>query len=679
MNSISDKKIERLSFAIKIFRVMRLCLLFIALSLTQVFASVSYSQSTSLTLKMKNVSIEDVLNKIEEKTEFRFLYNKDVVNVGQRVNVSVNESSISDILNNILKNTDIHYTISDRQIVLSKSGLFALVSNERIVTGIVTDENGEPIIGANIIVKNDPTLGGITDVNGKFSITVPEKATLVISYIGYESKEIAVTNQSAIQVVLKESHSQLDEVIVVGYGSTSTRKTVSSVTSVKTDKIDELPYTSTSAALQGRAAGVIVQQTGGEPGGTVPTISIRGGGTPLYIIDGIIREPLDFNALTSSDIESISVLKDASATAVYGAQAGNGIVLVTTKRGNSEKINIDYTAGFDWSRPTIIPDRVNAVEYVTAANKAAEYDGRGAYAMYSEDVVNKVLNHSDPANYPDNDWLKMAINNFAPQMRHNLSMSGKSKNGVKYYTSLGYLNQESLFKQSHNNTFKRYNIRSNVSSSFDNIGLEVGLNLDAILEKRNPNPYGQSQIWRNLLAYNKPIDVAYNPDGTYSAFSVHPLAWLDKESGYDRVSDNILNTQLYATWTLPWDKGLKFKILANSRYSNYNEKYFKSSAPQYSPSGVLKEAAPSEMSLTNSWWRNNTLEASVEYSRAFDRHFLEVQGVYSYYNTVQMKNSVHREMALFQMISTSCLPETHLHSRTPERLRREHVLGMWDV
>lgn len=574
MNSISDKKIERLSFAIKIFRVMRLCLLFIALSLTQVFASVSYSQSTSLTLKMKNVSIEDVLNKIEEKTEFRFLYNKDVVNVGQRVNVSVNESSISDILNNILKNTDIHYTISDRQIVLSKSGLFALVSNERIVTGIVTDENGEPIIGANIIVKNDPTLGGITDVNGKFSITVPEKATLVISYIGYESKEIAVTNQSAIQVVLKESHSQLDEVIVVGYGSTSTRKTVSSVTSVKTDKIDELPYTSTSAALQGRAAGVIVQQTGGEPGGTVPTISIRGGGTPLYIIDGIIREPLDFNALTSSDIESISVLKDASATAVYGAQAGNGIVLVTTKRGNSEKINIDYTAGFDWSRPTIIPDRVNAVEYVTAANKAAEYDGRGAYAMYSEDVVNKVLNHSDPANYPDNDWLKMAINNFAPQMRHNLSMSGKSKNGVKYYTSLGYLNQESLFKQSHNNTFKRYNIRSNVSSSFDNIGLEVGLNLDAILEKRNPNPYGQSQIWRNLLAYNKPIDVAYNPDGTYSAFSVHPLAWLDKESGYDRVSDNILNTQLYATWTLPWDKGLKFKILANSRYSNYNEKYF---------------------------------------------------------------------------------------------------------
>ena len=642
MNSISDKKIERLSFAIKIFRVMRLCLLFIALSLTQVFASVSYSQSTSLTLKMKNVSIEDVLNKIEEKTEFRFLYNKDVVNVGQRVNVSVNESSISDILNNILKNTDIHYTISDRQIVLSKSGLFALVSNERIVTGIVTDENGEPIIGANIIVKNDPTLGGITDVNGKFSITVPEKATLVISYIGYESKEIAVTNQSAIQVVLKESHSQLDEVIVVGYGSTSTRKTVSSVTSVKTDKIDELPYTSTSAALQGRAAGVIVQQTGGEPGGTVPTISIRGGGTPLYIIDGIIREPLDFNALTSSDIESISVLKDASATAVYGAQAGNGIVLVTTKRGNSEKINIDYTAGFDWSRPTIIPDRVNAVEYVTAANKAAEYDGRGAYAMYSEDVVNKVLNHSDPANYPDNDWLKMAINNFAPQMRHNLSMSGKSKNGVKYYTSLGYLNQESLFKQSHNNTFKRYNIRSNVSSSFDNIGLEVGLNLDAILEKRNPNPYGQSQIWRNLLAYNKPIDVAYNPDGTYSAFSVHPLAWLDKESGYDRVSDNILNTQLYATWTLPWDKGLKFKILANSRYSNYNEKYFKSSAPQYSPSGVLKEAAPSEMSLTNSWWRNNTLEASVEYSRAFDRHFLEVQGVYSYYNTTNEEFSASR-------------------------------------
>lgn len=198
------------------------------------------------------------------------------------------------------------------------------------VTGVITDDTGEPLIGVNVKIK-DSTVGTITDFEGKFTLEAPVGSQLEISYIGYKTQIITVGN-APVKLKMKEDSQALDEVIVVGYGTTSTRKMVGAVTSMKTDKIDQLPFSNTASALQGRTPGVIVQQGGAEPGST-PTISIRGGGTPLYVIDGVVREAQDFNSLNSSDIEKISILKDASATAVYGARAGNGIIMVQTKRG----------------------------------------------------------------------------------------------------------------------------------------------------------------------------------------------------------------------------------------------------------------------------------------------------------------------------------------------------------
>lgn len=497
------------------------------------------------------------------------------------------------------------------------------------VTGTITDTSGEPIIGASVSVKGT-SRGDISDVDGKFTIEASSNDILVISYISFQTQEIKVGNQTDITIVLLENVTVLDDVIAIGYGTTSARRTVSALGTLKTDKIDELPYTSTASSLQGRIAGVIVQQVGGEPGGTAPTISIRGGGTPLYVIDGVIRDKDDFNSLTSSDIESMSILKDASATAVYGAQAGNGIVLVTTKKGASG-INIEYTGGVDFSKPTTLADRVGSLDYVLAANAAARYDGQGEYALYPQSEVDAIRNGTSQI-YGNNDWYKEATRSAAPQHRHTITISGKASNGIKHFTSLGVLDQRSIYKESHNNHYQRYNVRSNLSTTFDKYGLEVGINLDGTYAKRTPNPYGQEDIWRNLMGYNKSIDRIYNDDGTYSAMDVHPIVYLDKASGYTNQYNNTINAQAYLNWDVPWVKGLKAKLTGNSNYASYDRKYFKSRAPQYSNGTLVGDDKPKDLEMNRSWTRGNTLEFGLNYSKEFGSHFVEAQGVYSYYD-----------------------------------------------
>ncbi|MFA7098020.1 MAG: SusC/RagA family TonB-linked outer membrane protein, partial [Gammaproteobacteria bacterium] len=354
------------------------------------------------------------------------------------------------------------------------------------------------------------------------------------------------------------------------------------------------------------------------------------GGTPLFIIDGIIRSSEEFNSLTASDIESMSILKDASATAVYGAQAGNGILLVTTKKG-SNGLNIDYTGGLDMSKPTTLADRVGALDYVLASNSAARYDGQGEYALYPKNEVDAIANGTSQ-NYGNQDWYEEATRNFAPQSRHNVTIHGRTDNGISHFTSLGVYDQKSIFKQSHNNHYQRYNVRSNISTTFDEYGLEVGFNLDGNYSKRTPNPYGQENIWRNLLGYNKAIDKIYNEDGTYTALDVHPIVYLDRRSGYINQYNNNINAQGYIDWSLPWVKGLSAKLTGNSNYLSYDNKSFASRAPQYSNGELVGGDRPKELGMNRSWTRGNTVEFGVNYAREFGLHFLEAQGVYSYYD-----------------------------------------------
>lgn len=498
---------------------------------------------------------------------------------------------------------------------------------EHTVTGIVTDDAGEALIGVSVKVKGT-TVGTITDFDGHFSLEAPIGSQLEFSYIGYKTQILTVGN-APVKLKMKEDSQALDEVIVIGYGTTSTRKMVGAVTAMKTDKIDQLPFSNTASALQGRTPGVIIQQGGAEPGAT-PTISIRGGGAPLYVIDGVVREAQDFNSLNSSDIEKISILKDASATAVYGARAGNGIVLVQTKRGKEGQTKIEYTGGLDFSSPVVLPSRVNTAEYTGAANQAAAYDGIDP--IYSDDVI---------AGLPDTDWQGLALRKSAVQQRHNLSFSG-IKGGVNYYTAIGILDQGSLFKEGHNDKYTRYNLRSNVSTTFDPIGLEVGVNIDGAWERKHPTIKGSYTVWRDIMSA-KPTIAAYNPDGTYSALSLHPLAYLDKRSGYNNNDDKYANIQLYANWNVPFVKGLKAGFTGNFRISDYNSKSFNANAPQYTSDGTEIPKDFRSLQMSNTWGWRNSFDVNVQYDRNIGKHNFELQGVYSFQQTFSENFWAYRE------------------------------------
>ena len=622
-----------------ILRIMKICFILLFVFSFQLLALDTKAQEAVIELKTKSMTVGQLINEIEKQTDYLVVYSNREIDANRKVILRNKSDKVSTYLEEVFAGTDIGYDFENNYIVLMKKVnrnaatvaemIRSAQQQGKTITGKVVDANGESIIGANII-EVGTTNGTVTDVDGNFSLKVADNATIRISYIGYLEQEINTAGKTNIEIVLKEKTEILDEVIAVGYGTTSARKTASAISSMKTDKIDELPYTSTAASLQGRVAGVIVQQSGGEPGESTPILSIRGGGTPLYIIDGIIRSSEDFNSLISSDIESMSILKDASATAVYGAQAGNGIVLVTTKKGVSG-LNIDYTGGIDFSKPTTLADRVGALDYVLAANAAARYDGQGEYALYPKSEVDAIANGTSKI-YGNQDWYDEATRSFAPQNRHNITIHGSASNGIKHFTSLNVFDQKSIYKQSHNDHYQRYNIRSNISTTFDEYGLEVGVNLDGNYAKRTPNPYGQKDIWRNLLGYNKAIDKIYNEDGTYTALDVHPIVYLDKRSGYTNQYNNTINAQVYLDWKLPWIKGLSTKLTGNSNYQSYDRKYFKSRAPQYSNGTLVGDDRPKELQMNRSWTRGNTLEFGVNYVREIGSHFLEAQGIYSYYD-----------------------------------------------
>lgn len=551
MNSISDKKVERLCFAIKIFRVMRLCLLFIALSLTQVFASISYSQSVSVSLQMKNVSIEEVLNQIEEETEFRFLYNKKMVNVEREVNVSANNKNIVEILDNLFKNAGISYSISGRQIVLNKREATEVILQTRKVTGVVFDSHGEPVIGANVVEKGT-TNGTITDVDGVFALNVSVNAVLKISYIGYAEQEVAVNNKNNLEIRLKEDTELIDEVVVVGYGTQKKVTVTGSVAQVSGEIVKQSPAANLSNSIAGRIPGVVANNRSGEPGSDASEIYIRGKGTlgnssPLYVIDGVANRG-GIDRLNPNDIESISVLKDASAS-IYGAQAANGVILVTTKRGTDSKPVISYDGNFSVSQNTRTPHLMNAYQYMVYDDEANKYQGRD---QIWADIKNGYLDGTiDPLQYANTDWVDVVFRKAAPQTQHSLSVRG-GNDRVKYYLSGGYLYQEPGFKNTNMN-FNTLQVRSNLDAKITK-DFTVTLELGTRQENRNQSNIPSGNLFHQLFS-TYPYLPDFYPNGLPGPGIVrgNNLALLATGvTGYDKTKDNYFNTKVAFDLRMPW-------------------------------------------------------------------------------------------------------------------------------
>lgn len=302
-------------------------------------ANTTYSQNVRVKLDMKNASLTDIFRKIEKQSDYRFFCNYTVLNAGTRVNVHTDEKELSEILDQLFKNTDITCKLVDKYIVITSKNetvvpLAAQSSDRKILTGVVTDERGEPIVGANVVEKGT-TNGSITNMNGEFTISVSEYATLQVSYIGYISQEIQIKNRTQLQIILKEDLHTLEEVVVVGYNTQKKKDLTGAVSVVKVEDAKDHASGNIMKALQGRVPGAFITSSGAPNGDA--TVLIRGIGTlgdnsPLYIIDGMPSKK-SMNELSALDIESIQVLKDASAASIYGSRAAHGVIIITTKKG----------------------------------------------------------------------------------------------------------------------------------------------------------------------------------------------------------------------------------------------------------------------------------------------------------------------------------------------------------
>ncbi|GAB3667884.1 hypothetical protein GCM10028791_43450 [Echinicola sediminis] len=493
------------------------------------------------------------------------------------------------------------------------------------VSGIITEgSTGESIPGVSVLRKGT-TSGTISDIDGKYSIAASKGDSLLFSYLGMEPV-IRVVNSASINVTMQSEDIGLDEVVVIGYGTTTKAKMVGAVSSLGKEKLEETPFYNVGSALQGQVPGLVVQNNGGGPG-SKPNISIRGAGAPLYVIDGVITTEQDFNTLNSNDIETISFLKDAAATAVYGSKAGNGIVLVTTKRGEEGKLNVNYSYNYQLSQPTVLPEMLNSYEYALLQNQANVYDGTPI--TYSPEQLEIIRTHGDLDTYPDNNWPELTLKNFAPEQRHNLSLNGGSKK-TNYFVSLGYADQGGILKEDVVN-YNRLNIRSNVTSKFEEIGLEVGMNINASIENYQEPFSGMYSIWRAINQQTNPMYRAYNQDGTLAGGGDgdHPLAISSAESGYNKTKDKFINTQLSFNWAVPSVEGLRLGAMANYRNGDGWGKLWEYNVPLYMQDGSLMNQPPPQLSVNA--YNNQRLyfETSVNYKRTFGFHGLDATFVYN--------------------------------------------------
>lgn len=408
------------------------------------------------------------------------------------------------------------------------------------ITGQVSTEDGKPMQGVTVQLK-ESFISTVTTADGGFSINVPVKNSriLVFTNAGYAEKEVSINNATvSLSIRLAPVDKSLDEVIVVGYGKQKKATLTGSVTQVNSDEIRQSSSVNVSNSLAGRMPGIIANNRSGEPGADGSSILIRGAGTtgdasPLFVIDGVANRS-GFERLNPNDIESISILKDASA-AIYGAQAANGVILITTKRGKNGKPTISYDANFGLSQPTRVPELVRSYEYALFRNEKDARQNAGA-PTFSAAQIQKYKDGSDPINYPNTNWYDEVLKPLTPQTQHSLSVSGGSDR-VKYFMSGGYTYQDAFYRKSATN-YKQYNLRINLDAQVTKL-FKLSLDVVGRSENRKYSPASSDGIFLSILG-SYPGLAPFYPNGLPVAGieGPNPLQMAQGYDGYRRVVNN---------------------------------------------------------------------------------------------------------------------------------------------
>jgi TonB-dependent starch-binding outer membrane protein SusC len=552
----------------KVFMVMRLTLYLFLLSMLQAVAGNSYSQSTTLSFKLNDAKVKEVLSVIEENSEFYFLFNSKLVDVERKVDINVANQQIDKILNNLFAGYSVGYTVMDRQIIIQPTSLpgETIIAAGKVITGVVKDASGEPLPGVTVVVKGT-TRGTLTGMNGEYKLDLADgDKTLIFSYIGMKSQEVAIGDQSTINISLAEDVVGVDEVVVVGYGVQKKVTSTGSVVSAKGEDLLKSPSTNLSNNLIGRLPGLTSVSRSGEPGADGATLRIRGSNTlgdnsPLVVVDGVANRGMEH--INPNEIESITILKDASA-AIYGSQAANGVILITTKRGTvgKPKVTISMNAGV--SQPTRTPEMADAAQYSSMLNEVNYYKSynattgkysAGRNTKYSAEDIQKFSDGSDPWGHPNTDWFGEVFQDWAGQNQESVSLSGGNEN-MKYFISMGAQYVGGIYKNSAT-SYKQYDFRTNIDGKVNKY-IDVAFDVAGREEIRNYPTRSAGSIFRMLMR-GKPNMPAYWPNGDPGPdieYGDNPAVTTTSATGYDLGKTYVLQTNLRANVKIPWVEGL---------------------------------------------------------------------------------------------------------------------------
>lgn len=595
------------------------------------------AQESNVTIDVRNASLRQVFDVIEKQTPYRFAYQDVTIDEGKNISIKKTNASVPSILDIALKGRDMKYVIvSPKSIVITKKNNQVTPTEAATqVSGKVTDPNGDPIIGANVMVKGKEGHGTITDIDGNFTLAVDPDDVLEIKYIGYVTTTKGVGGQSTLNVKMQEDQRRLDEVVVVGYGSQAKVNLTGSVASVSNKELADRPITSVTAGIQGLVPGLTITNSQGRPGENSSTMLIRGTGTlnnasPYILIDGI--EAGSMNQLDPNDIESISVLKDAASAAIYGSKAANGVVLITTKRGKAGRPVLSYNGTFGWQKATGHIERMNSADAATYYNMAVEASGKSP--RFSEEDIKLFRDGSDPYGHPNTDWNDLGYKGSGFMTQHNVNITGGNEN-AQYMASIGYLGQNGIMKHS---SREQFNLRTNLDMKLSDI-ITVHANL-AYINNRYDDPTnsyvggGSDQIIRqlNLIAPWIPYK---NEDGSYGTIGDgNPIAWLDLNQTLTRKMQNFSGIVSADFQIL---ESLKFtaqgSYVSNVQVTNDFVKDI-----QYNSS---KYHGPNSLDKRHYLWNRPSLDLLLNYGQSFGRH--NIKGLFGYkiekYNYEELRGS----------------------------------------
>lgn len=604
----------------KFFLMLNWVFIFTSVFCLRVSAN-AYSQYTRVNLNIQSVKLEKALSILEQKGNIRLLYSKENLS-SKEVSIEGNNIPVLEALEKILKGTHLNYRVCENGLVviIARNGV---QMKDIIVKGKVTDVKNEHLPGVSVKLKGT-TIGASTDMDGAYSLRVPENGTLVFSYIGFVTQEIPVNNRAIVNVLLGEESKSVDEVVIIGYGSQKKASLTGAVGTIKGEELTKRTVSNVQQALQGQVAGLTILDQGASPGKTNMVMRIRGITTlganePLVVVDGIEQRLNDINP---EDIESISVLKDASSTAIYGSRAANGVVLITTKRAKAGKLSVSYNGYYALQQTNNNPVHMGLEDYMRLQNVA--WTNSSGASIYSEERIQEYVNATDRLKYPlPNTWYD-AVLQTAPQLNHSLAVSGGSET-IKTLLSLRYQDQEGIITNSGSKISEvRLNTDYKVSSKI-NIATDVNY--------RNNNdiaPLNENAVFNDMLQTSQWTVPKY-PDGTYgiSSDGKNPLVRSEIE-GTSRTAGDYLTGNIKGDWEIL--KGLKFTTQLGARITMTNQKNYQNNyeiRDYYNPLIVTKLQALNNLTEIRNDVREFTINNLLNYTTTLVNHSLNILAGYS--------------------------------------------------